>query len=83
MSLQIIYIYLAREKPPPPPPKMLKWILATKLNTFLLKMNFLRDVMAKPSVINKSAQGVPSGKLSIVLLESTLGDTWEDLTSIL
>lgn len=82
MSLQIIYIYLARETAPPQK-KMLKWILAAKLNTFLLKMNFLRDVMAKPSVINMSAQGVPSGKLSIVLLESTLGDTWEDLTSIL
>lgn len=55
--------------------KMLKLILATELNRFLLKMNRIYNVMAKTSVIYLSTWGVPRGKLSIVLFGSVLGDT--------
>lgn len=55
--------------------KMLKLILATELNRFLLKMNCIYNVMAKTSVMAMSTGGVPRGRLSIVLFESALGDT--------
>ena len=38
-------------------------------------MNFIYNVMAKTSVTNMNMWGVPSGKLSTVLLASALGDT--------
>lgn len=51
---------------------MLKLILAPELCRFFLKMNFIYKVMGKTSVINMSTGGVPSGKLSIVLLKNAL-----------
>lgn len=57
---------------------MLKLILGPDFYRFLLKMNFISNGMAKTSVITMKGGwgwGVPSAKLSTVLLESALGDT--------
>lgn len=57
---------------------MLKQTLAPALYRSLLKTYFISNGMAKTSVTNVNLWGAPSGRLSMVLLESALRP--EDLT---